>query len=167
MWGKNSAKRLVALLGMVVMTAGCSAVKTYPNNQPKNMHVTTKLDSGSVMTSTIAEFDIHRVNASCETDYQGRVYLDHGETTNVGITPGEPIWLDFIFANKRFLSPDISAVRYDTLLTPRPGYDYQTEVSYKNGIYNVVIRETSRDGRTVNTIKRKPLGSCKPGTAKK
>ena len=148
-----------ALLLIVILLAGCSGVKTYSNTLPKNMHVNTKLDSGSVFTSTVAEFDIHKVNARCETDYVGRVYLEDA-ATEVGLPVGGSIFLDFIFASKRYLSSDISAIRYDTLVTPRAGYDYKADVSYINGIYNVVIREISRDGSVVSTIKRRPLSSC-------
>lgn len=159
---------LLMLVSMAMLLTGCSSVKTYPNTLSKNMYVIpTKLDSGSIMWSTITEFDIHRVNARCEIDYLGRVYLDKGVSTEVGIPTGEPLFLDFIFASKRFLSPDMRTVRYDTMLTARPGFDYRTEVSYKDGIYNVVIKETSRDGRTVNTIKRRPLNSCRPVMSKK
>ena len=147
---------------MVILLAGCSKVRTYSNTLPKNMHVNINLDSGSVLTSTVAEFDIHKVNARCETDYLGRVYL-YDPATEVGVPVDGPIFLDFIFASKQFLSSNVQAVRYDTLLTPRPGYDYQAQVRYVKGIYGVVIRETSRDGSTVKTIERRPLSSCKPG----
>lgn len=167
MSGINGVPSLLTLLVILTLLTGCSNVKTYSSTLPKNMHITTKLDSGSVMMSTIAEFDIHRVNARCETDYHGRVYLDDGRSTEVGVPAGEQIWLDFIFASKQFLSSNTSAVRYDTLITPRAGYNYRTEVTYNSGIYNVVIRETSRDGRTMNTVKRRPLSSCKPVMAKK
>lgn len=167
MSGTNSVPSLLKLLVILALLPGCSNVKTYSNTLSKNMHITTKLDSGSVMMSTNAEFDIHLINARCETDYRGRVYLNDGQSTEVGVPAGEQIWLDFIFASKQLLSSNINAVRYDTLLTPRAGYYYRTEVTYKSGIYNVVIQETSRDGRTMNTVKRRPLSSCKPAIAKK
>lgn len=150
-----------AIFLMLVLLSGCSGVKTYRKNLPTNLRVTTALDSGSAFKSTVAEFDIHLVDAKCETDYQGRVYLDK-PGIDVGIPEDQPLYLDFIFASKAFLSRDISAVRYETLLTPRSGYEYTAQVSYIKGVYNVVIREKRPGAATGTTIPRKPLSSCKP-----
>lgn len=158
-------RRRFTILAVPVLLAGCSGVKTYPNDLPANLHVTTAVDSGSAMKSTVAEFDIHLVNAKCETSYLGRVYLDK-PGIDVGIPVDQPLYLDFIFASKAFLSSDISAVRYQTLLTPRSGYEYHAQVSYIKGIYNVVIREKHRGAPAGTTIPRKSLSSCKPHGSK-
>jgi hypothetical protein len=149
------------VLGLVpIFLASCSSVKTYSEKYPKNMHVTTRVDSGSAVKSTVAEFDIHRVNARCETDYLGRVYLD-GPTTDVGIPVGELIYLDFIFASKAFMSTTTNAIRYQTTFTPRHGYEYHAKVDYDRGIYNVVIREKLSRGSAGRVIEQTPLSSCK------
>lgn len=155
-------RMLSSLFITAILSAGCSGVKTYSSTLAKNMTVSTTLDSGSAFKSTIAEFDIHRVTPRCDLDYQGRVYLDDGESTPVGIPTGEPLFLDFIFASKLFLSSNISAVRYETMMTPRSGYEYQVDVRYVKGIFDVIIRETGKNGSTVRTLERRPLSSCKP-----
>ncbi len=150
------------VLGLVpIFLAGCSGVKTYSERLPKNMHVTTRVASGSAVKSTVAEFDIHRVNARCETDYLGRVYLDR-PATDVGIPVDELIYLDFIFASKAFMSTTINAVRYQTIFTPRRGYQYDAKVDYDRGIYNVVIREKRPGTAAGRIIEQTPLSSCKP-----
>lgn len=144
----------------VITLSGCSGIPTYPNTSLKNLHVTTRVDSGSASSSTAAAIDVHRVNARCETQHLGRVNLENGQT-QVGIPVNETLFLDFIFASKRFLSSHISATRYSTLLTPRRGYKYTAQVIYDNDIYDVVIRQT-REGRfTGGVIKRVPLSACK------
>ena len=82
---------------------------------------------------------------------------------DAGIPEGQPLYLDFIFASKVFLSSDLSAVRYQTILTPRSGYEYTALVSYIKDIYNVVIREKRRGGVAGTSVPRRPLSSCKPG----
>lgn len=154
-----------AIFLIPVLLAGCSGVKTYPNDLPANLRVTTAVDTGSAFKSTVAEFDIHLVDAKCETDYLGRVYLEK-PVIDVGIPEDQTLYLDFIFASKTFLSSDISAIRHQTLLTSRPGYEYTAQVSYIKGIYNVVIREKRRGAGAGTTIPRKPLSSCKPGGSK-
>ena len=166
MLATNALRMLSLLFLTAILSAGCSGVKTYSSTLPKNMTASATLDSGSAFKSTIAEFDIHRVTPSCDIDYLGRVYLDDGESTPVGIPTGEPLFLDFIFASKVFLSSNISAVRYETMLTPRSGYDYQVDVRYVKGIFNVIIRETGKNGSTVRTLERRPLSSCKPTAPK-
>lgn len=147
---------------ILLLLGGCSGIKTYPNELPANFRVTTAIDSGAALKSTVAEFDIHRVNAKCETDYLGRVYLDK-PGMDVGIPENQLLYLDFIFASKTFLSNNISAVRYQTLLVSRAGYEYTAEVSYIKGMYNVVIQEKRHGSATGTTIPRRPLSSCSPG----
>lgn len=151
-------RRSLALLALVFL-AGCSGVRAYSNTLPPNFHVRTQADSGSALKSTVAEFDIHRVNAGCETEYLGRVYLDD-PLIEVGIPVGETIYLDFIFASKAVLSTNIGATRYSTLLTPRSGYEYDVQVRYVQGIYSVAIRETRRGSSTGRIIEHRPLSSC-------
>lgn len=152
----------VVVLGLVIFaTVGCSAVKTYPNSLEKNMHVATQIDSGSATLSTVAEFDIHRVDSNCELIYQGRVFLDDAKT-EVGIPVDGLIYLDFIFASKRFLSSNISGVRHGMLLSPRPGYVYKTQVKYIKGVYSVAIHEVGKGATAGRLIERMPLSACKP-----
>ncbi len=158
-FGNRNLRRVALLVSILI--AGCSGVKTYSDGLPRNMRVTSRIDSGSAVKSTVAEFDIHRVNVKCETGYLGRVYLDKPKL-DVGLPTDELLYLDFIFASKAFLSTTISAVRYKTLLTVRSGYEYQVKVDYDQGIYNVVIRETRLGASTGRIVEPIPLTSCKP-----
>lgn len=157
----NRAARWMVWGLVSIFLAGCSGVKTYSQRLPKNMHVTTRVVSGSAVKSTVAGFDIHRVNARCETDYLGRVYLDRPKI-DVGIPVDELIYLDFIFASKTFMSTTTSAVRYQTIFTPRRGYQYDAKVDYDRGIYDVVIRERRPGGSGGRVIEQVPLSSCQP-----
>lgn len=150
---------LIVIL-ILSLQISCSGVKTYSNTLQNNFYVKTKVNTGSALTSTVTAFDVHRINARCELDYMGRIYLDD-PLVKVGVPVDEMIYLDFIFVSKAFMSTTSSVVRYDTLLMPRSGYSYDTEVSYINGIYNVVIRETRTGSSIINTIERKSLNSCK------
>lgn len=162
---RNRIIRWTASWLVPALLAGCSGIKTYSESLPKNMHVTTRVDSGSAVKSAVAEFDIHRVNARCETDYLGRVYLD-SPAIEVGIPVDELIYLDFIFASKAFMSTTTSAVRYQTIFTPRRGYQYHAKVDYDKGIYNVVIREKRPGGSTGRIIEHTPLRGCEPKIGK-
>jgi hypothetical protein len=144
-----------------ILLAGCSGIKSYSKSLPKNLHVTTRVVSGSAAKSTVAEFDVYRVNARCETGYLGRVYLDSPKT-EVGIPVDELIYLDFIFASKALMSTTTKAIRYKTTLIPRRGYEYHAKVDYDKGIYNVVIWEKRPGGFTNRIIGQTPLSSCKP-----
>ena len=86
-----------------MVSAGCSSIKTYPNTLSKNMHVTTKLSSGSRVTSTSAVFDIYRVDAKCELTHEGRLDLDEAKT-EVGLPTNTPLYLEFIFSNSNYLA---------------------------------------------------------------
>jgi hypothetical protein len=157
--GRGAAALFAALLA-----AGCSGVRTYPNELAPNFRVHTQVESVSALKSTVAEFDIHTVDARCETDYLGRVYLDKPRV-DVGVPVGKPVYLDFIFASKAFLSTQVQATRYTTVLTPRPGHEYDVQVRYLKGIYSVAIREAPRGGAG-RLLERRDLADCKPRAGK-
>ena len=153
--GTKAASRWVAAGLVAIVLPGCSSIRTYPNTLPKNLHVTAKVDSG-----TVVDLDVHRINARCEIAHQGRVPLDPGKV-EVGLPVDETIYLDFVFASKSFFSSAVSVTRYSTLITPRSGEDYRAQVTYSKGIYNVLIRETRKAGSESREIDRIPLSACK------
>ncbi len=150
-------KRVAAICVVTVMMVGCSSIKTYPNTLPKNMHVTTKLDSGSRVTSTEAALDIYRVDASCALTEEGRVDLEEAKT-DIGLPTNGRLYLEFTFFNHNYLARSSSSTNYGLLLTPRPGVSYQTKAQYLGGIYDVVVRESG--GRVIEQVK---LSDCRPG----
>ncbi len=151
------------LLVVPALLAGCS-VKSYPNDLPKNFLLNTVIHKSSSFRDTGLAVDIHTLNAKCETDLLGRVYVDDPKT-EVGVPVDRPVFLDFIFVSHTAISGTTSVVRYQTVMTPRSGHHYDADVSYNKGIYNVVITEKNRGGAS-RKIPRVPLESCKPGKAR-
>ncbi len=149
----------VVALGTVLFLSGCSGVKTYSSDLPKNLRIRTYVDTGSAMRSTVAEFDVHHVDRDCSLQHQGRVYLDQ-PSVEVGIPTDRLVYLDFIFASKTVLSSQISGTRHGILLTPRAGHDYNAKVTYDRGIYDVVLRENGR------AVPRKTLSDCRGGSVR-
>lgn len=138
---------------------GCSGVKTYRSASAKNLRVETQIDSGAVLKSTDVKFDIYRVDAGCNTHYLGRVYLDNTSTT-VGVPPNETLYLDFIFTSSGFLSNSSAATRYTTLLTTRPGFEYDARAKYLKGIYGVTMHERRRGSAAGRLVERRSLDAC-------
>ena len=140
-------RRFVILMLACGLLAGCSGIKTYPNTLDKNLRVRTEADSGSFFSKVRAAVDIYRVDADCNTEYEGTVQLD-ARPVAVGIPSGRVSYLVFVFARSGFFSPSSSTISYDTLLRPRAGQTYDVSVRYRDDIYNVVIREAgSRQGK--------------------
>ncbi len=140
----------------VILLLGCSGIKPYPNTSLKNLHIQTQTEGA------IAELDIYRVNAGCQTEYRGRVSLDK-PSVEVGIPSDGLHYLDFIFASKTFLSPSVNVVRYDTLLLPRRERQYEARVRYVQSMYSVVIREVAPGSSTGRVIERARLSDCGKG----
>jgi hypothetical protein len=148
------------LCSVAAILGGCASVKTYPNTLAPNVHIRTDVDSGSFFRSAAAAFDIYRLDAGCQVEHLGRVNLDH-PVTDVGMRPDQPSYVEFLFVNKTFLSGNVNALRYDTVLTPRSGYDYDVQLSYVSGLYNVTMRETRKGSSTSRVVERKTLkGAC-------
>ena len=150
------------LTGVVLALAlgGCAGgARTYSDALPKNMNVTTTVDGGSKKAAVA--FDIHRVNARCLTEYEGRIDLENG-TIQVGLPADEPLYLDFIFVTGGGFTSPVGAVRHGVLFTARSGYDYRAQVTYKNAIYDVEIREARKGSSGGRVVERLPLSACKP-----
>ncbi len=127
------------------LLAGCSGIKPYPDHPEKNLQLSTKTDSGSPFSSVRAALDIYRVDQGCQMHYEGTVDL-RDSSLAIGIPVGEPSYLAFAFNSSSWLGSSQGSITYDTLLTPRPGYEYDVEVSYADDMYDVVIREIDPRG---------------------
>ena len=145
--------RYPALFAVAVLLAGCSGIKTYPNDLPKNLQVRTEASSGSAFSSLRVALHIHQVDSSCRTEYQGTVQLD-APSIDVGLPSARTSYLIFTFSGSSFLGGNSSSTRYDTLLQPRPGASYDARVRYKDGIYHVELRDAGRE------IERRTLADC-------
>ena len=129
-----------ALALACLLAVGCSAGrKPYPDDlAPRNVSVRPSL------AGVKATVSVHGVDAQCKTEYLGTLDLDQPSVA-LGIPAGRPSWLVFNFSSSSWLrgSHSISAA---TLLRPQPGYRYEIDASYKNDIYNVVLRELAPKG---------------------
>ena len=146
------------LLLVIGVITGCSGLKTYPNNYGKNLHIITDKDKGSFFSDVKLSVDIHAVDKSCQTEYQGTVKLDR-KTTEVGIPTDDTRYLAFYFESSSYWSNSNSSIHYDTLLKSRDGYSYIIKVSYIDDIYNVLIKEISANGEP-RELNRIPLTAC-------
>ena len=144
-----SARLLVAA---VLLVTGCSGLKTYPNDAPKNVHVVTQTDPG-VRTA----LHVHAVNGECSTHYDGTLALDRGNV-DIGVPAGRPSYLVVSFDTSSFMAGSRST-SVGTVLTPRAGYEYELAVRYKQDIYDVAVREIDRKGVS-RDLARRPLAGC-------
>lgn len=151
---------MACVLTCAFALAGCSSVKIYPNSLPKNMQVIAEIDSGAAKPETFVDFDIYRVDSRCKLQYEGRVVLESGKF-DVGLPADDLVYLDFIFSSKPTRFSAVNSFSYGTLLKPRPGYRYVARVKYLDGLYSVVLRETSKDGSVNRELEKTPLSACK------
>jgi len=145
---------------MTGFLAGCSGLKTYSSNLDENLRIKTETDSGSVFSSVEAAVDIHTVKPDCSTEYAGTVQLDES-SSDVGIPAGRSSYLVFVFERSGFFSAD-STITYNTLIRPRPGYQYNATVSYKENIYNVVINEVNPGSKKNLELDPRDMSACRP-----
>ena len=150
-----------AMLLVGSLTA-CSGIKTYPNGLDKNLQVRTSTDSGSIFSSVRASLSISRVDAQCQTYYEGTVKLGKG-AVEVGVPVERWSYLVFDFSSSGLLSSTSSTMGHATLLKPRAGYRYDIDVTYRDDIYNVVIRESRTGTREGREIALRRVDTCERG----
>lgn len=145
--------------------AGCAGprLKPYPDNladdpAAKNLSIRTSTSSGSAFSSVRAALDVHSVDAQCRTRYLGTVALDKPSVA-VGIPPGRWSYLVFDFATSGFLGGTRGRISRETLLKPRADNRYEIDVTYRDDLYNVVIREKLPRG-ALRELPLLDLASC-------
>ena len=146
----------LVLVLVSVQFAGCSSLKTYPNDLPKNVRVQTKTSSGSIFQKLNAGLNIYEVDRQCQTAYLGTVDLHH-PVVDVGLPVQKQIYLEFTFDKSARFYNSSSSMNYGTLLRPILSRQYVIDVSYLDDLYQVKIREKGAP----SAIERKPLESCK------
>jgi hypothetical protein len=145
--------RSAVAFAAVVLTAGCSGLKTYPNDGLKNVHVATQTERG-----VRAALHVHEVNGECTTRYQGTLALDR-PLLELGVPAGRPSYLVVSFDTSSFMAGSRST-SVGTLVTPRSGYEYELAVRYKQDIYDIALREIDRDKGVSRPLARRPLSGC-------
>lgn len=148
--------RTHSILAVLIATtlAACSNIKPYRTDLATNLRIQTKT-AGSLFQRVDAGLHIYTVDAACQLNYQGTVYLDE-PSVEVGLPSNRESYLEFYFVKSARLANSTSSITHGTLLHPRPGQRYAAEVSYANDLYKVKLRETA-SGRA---IARRPLESC-------
>lgn len=143
--------RVLAAIGAVLI-AGCSGLKTYPNDAPKNLRVANELERG-----VRAALHVHQVTGECATRYEGTLALDQ-PTVEVGVPEGRTSYVAVTFDTSSFLGGS-RATTMGTVLAPRAGYRYEMTVRYKQAIYDVALREIDRKGAS-RELQRRGLSGC-------
>lgn len=157
---KNNAWFPLFSLLSVLLLAGCSGVKTYPDMASKNVHVRTKLVEERMFGSIRADLDIYSVDKKCEAQYLGTVELDKA-SVDFGIPPGQQTYLVFVFSSKGMLGSAKGSTTYATLLQPRAGFEYRAEVRYLDDIYNVDLIETQPGKKSGRELEPRRLENCR------
>jgi hypothetical protein len=156
---RRVAVRIAALTLAAVATAGCSSLKPYPRVTPENVVVKSAIESGSVLSSMLGSVHIHELDSGCHTSYVGTVKLDRPSIA-LGLPAERASYLVFAFDGSSFLGGTSSSTSAGTVLKPRAGYRYEFAVSYKDSIYNVVVRESDLRKGGSRELPRQQLKGC-------
>ena len=152
-------RRFTGLFLALAFLAGCSGIKAYRDAPVKNLVVRSDVDSGSMFSSMRAGLDVYRVETGCRTQYEGTVRLDR-PSVEVGLPSDRLSYLVFTFEGSSFLGGSSSATSAGMLLKPRAGYRYEAAVSYREDIYDVVIRELDPRRGASREIPHRDLEAC-------
>lgn len=149
-----NAARIARACGLMVALTGCAGPTPYRDDGvPKNVNIRAATSS-----DVRAVVGVHSVEAQCLARYHGMVALDRPSIA-IGIPEERWSYLLFQFETSSFLASSRSAVSKGTLLRPRAGYRYEVDVSYRDDIYNVVVRERSPRGKA-HEVPLRELDSC-------
>ena len=151
---------LVATLLLCAVAASCAGTRSYQATPDNNLRFTTKVESGSLMSSVRASAHIHSIDGNCRTNYEGTIRLEK-ETYVTGVDVNRPSYLVLSFDSSSFLSNSRSSINYATILMPRRGHDYKIAVIYVDDTYNAIIHEVNRGNGRQRELQQMPLDTCR------
>jgi hypothetical protein len=154
--------RAAPVLLALALLAACSTLKPYPGGSPENVVVTSAIESGSFFSSMRGSVHIHELDADCRTSYRGTVKLDQPKVA-LGLPADRASYLVFVFEGASFLGGSSSSSSSGAVLKPRPGYRYDVAVTYRDSIYNVLLRESEPRRGSSRELARQDLKGCKAG----
>jgi hypothetical protein len=147
--------RRTLALGLAALLTACAAGTRYADLPEKNFVIHTQVSGAR------AVMGVHAVDAQCKLTYEGFVDLDQ-PVLRVGVPAGRLSYLVFEFATSSFWRSTRGSIKRETLLRARPGASYDIQVSYKDELYDVVIRETSARGGRAREVELAGLRACRP-----
>lgn len=145
---------LRALCLVVALVHGCSGITPYRSTGEKNVQIRTSTEGAR------ASVDVYRVDSSCRAQYEGTIALDSSRV-DAGIPTDARRLLVFRFTSSSWLGSSKSTMSRETLFKPQPGRRYQIDLSYRNDIYNVAVREKDAGGRAARELDLKGLDTCR------
>jgi hypothetical protein len=155
-------RRFVALVATSALL-GCGSLHPYPNDLPlKNLHIRTATSTGSMFSSVRAELDVHSVDGGCQLRYLGTVSLDASDVA-VGIAADRGSFLVFHFLSSNFLGSSRGRISREVFIRPRAEQHYEVDVSYRDDLYDVVVRE--RLARGTREVPLQDLRACRPAAS--
>lgn len=153
--------RILVCSVLAIATLSCSVARYASKGNAPNLTVTVETDLGIPLSRLDAMVDIHFVKPDCESDFQGRLYLDENKEV-VGVPTGQFMELQAIFltTGNFLLGGGSSNLRYGTLFTAKPGINYLMEIIYKNKIFSAEMFELTAGGKKSRQLERIPPGNC-------
>lgn len=112
---------------------------------PQNAEEFRKAVPGAMMAKT-ESYEVNRAMRDVAATFRRKApeCLNDKPAVALGIPAGRWSYLVFDFATSRYLGASRGRISRETLLKPRAGYRYEIDVTYRDDIYDVVIREQAR-----------------------
>lgn len=140
---------------MLLLLPACSGIRPYPNRSENNVEASATV-SGGMLTRIGAALDIYAVDRACKLDYIGSVSLNSAPRV-IGLPVAERRYLVVRFERSSFLAGSSGSISYETLFVAENGKRYTLAASYRDRIYNVIIRDAA--GREIESH---DLADCRP-----
>lgn len=147
-------KKIFIILIFLFVNTGCSGLKTYPNDLPKNLTVKTNTDS-RMFKRVYPSLHIYDIDGSCSLTYIGTVKLNK-ETTEVGLPAGKLNYFSFQFDTSGWGTQGSTAM--GVLLNTKKKRKYKIDASYKDFIYNIEVFEKRK--KKFKEIEHKTHADC-------
>ena len=131
---------------VLAQLAGCAGRVPYSDESAtKNVSIRTATGSEHIFSSVHAMLDIYGVDSQCRLKYAGTVKLERPSAA-IGIAADRWSYLVFDFRSSSFLAGRQADMSYELFFKPQTDHRYEVEVTYRDEIYQVLLRDRQPDG---------------------
>lgn len=141
---------------LVVLLAGCSSFKPYPNTLAKNLAASLSKDSDAGIKARV---DIYSMDKQCQDHYQGTIRFDK-KPGQIGIPNNKQTLLAFYFLSSHWLMGP-SSINVDALIKARSGYRYEAKLTYVDSTYEVNLYEINHRSGKRREVRIVGMNACR------
>ncbi len=154
---KSLRVSLILIFGFTLVA--CNNVKIYKQKLATNATIQVTDSPNSILSSVRGTLDIYQISQQCKKQYKGQVSVGTS-AVKLGLVQDWYTYLVFTFKKGGLFKSNLGSIGHSGFIVARRGRQYKIMMTYRDGAYDVVVRE--RRGKKLKSIELLNSINCVP-----